>query len=229
MSIYRIKKDDNYTVIANQPINDKALSFGARGLLVYLLSKPDNWTVRLSDLIAQSPASRTVIRRFISELEKAGYMKRRKYRSDAGTWNWETTVYEVPGDKTNQGTKTTGGLPTDGKPADIVSTDLKSTELTPHEIKLYPLVDSLAKVCLMDGRLNYNTIKKPAGRLLKAGYTAADIERAFGENSDWYKSDWRGQKGQAPTLRQVEEGIKKHLDASTAETKSTPTKTGVRL
>ena len=39
-----------YVVIDRRPLEDERLSWAARGLLGYLLAKPDDWQLRVSDL-----------------------------------------------------------------------------------------------------------------------------------------------------------------------------------
>lgn len=123
MSIVRTHKTGDYASISNKVLGDKRLSWAARGLLTYLLSKPDDWTVRMGDLIAQSPGSRTMVRGIFSELETYGYISRKKILGN-GKVEWETTVYENP----VHGTFSTGGKSTDGKPADILRPELTKTE-----------------------------------------------------------------------------------------------------
>ncbi len=67
-----------YTQISNQIINDPRLSYKAKGILIYVLSKPPNWVVRVTDLINRSPKEGlTSIRSGISELLLAGYAELR--------------------------------------------------------------------------------------------------------------------------------------------------------
>ena len=40
----------NFTVVPNQILNDGRISFRAKGLLVYILSKPDHWRTTTSHL-----------------------------------------------------------------------------------------------------------------------------------------------------------------------------------
>ena len=54
MSIIRLPRRDRYAVISSACIEDKRLSWEARGLLIYLLSKKDNWQVKIKDLINQT-------------------------------------------------------------------------------------------------------------------------------------------------------------------------------
>lgn len=137
MSIIRIEKTENYSVIANQPINDSNLSWGARGMLAYLLSKPNHWQVRMSDLEQQSPAGEHATRTIVKELETAGYMWRTRTKDKEGKFNWITTVFETPRkqvtpEKTIPQFSTDGlsthGSSTDGKVPDIVNTELVNTE-----------------------------------------------------------------------------------------------------
>ena len=41
--ILRIPKERNYTVLGNHLLTDRKLSWEARGLLCYPLSRPDDW------------------------------------------------------------------------------------------------------------------------------------------------------------------------------------------
>jgi hypothetical protein len=86
-----------YVRIDNAVFSDKRLSWGARGLMGYLLSRPDTWQMRLYDLVAHGPEGQQKIRRLISELKTAGYVVRRRIVRRNGTFDWETTIYERPG------------------------------------------------------------------------------------------------------------------------------------
>lgn len=132
MSIIRVKKDARYFTASNEPFQDKRLSWEARGLMGYLLTKPNNWTVRIDDLIQQGPAKLTKIRRMLAEARLYGYMNRIRYTRPDGTFDWITEVYESPSQNPAPSSSvrlSTSGLPTSGKPADIASTELTSTEL----------------------------------------------------------------------------------------------------
>ena len=130
MTTFRVKKDANYSVISNGVINDTRLSWGARGLLVYLLSKPDNWIVTTAHLEKQSDAGRHATNSLIKELKDAGYMERTRRQNKDGVIVWETNVYEM---STMSGFSADGS-PVDGKPVHIVSTEEVSTK-TPAEKK----------------------------------------------------------------------------------------------
>ena len=132
MSIIRVKKDKNYFAASNVPFNDKRLSWEARGVMGYLLSKPDNWQVRFADLVNQGDAKRFKLRRILKELETYGYMERKRVQMDDGAFDWVSTVNETPisgdtiGQSPTHGGATIGQSPTGGKPTYIVSTNLKT-------------------------------------------------------------------------------------------------------
>lgn len=97
--IIRTVRDRNhpYKVVNTRFADDKRLSFEARGLMAYLLAKPDDWQVRFNDLIKQSPdAKRQKLRGILKELELHGYLVREKVRKAHGRFDWVSTVYETP-------------------------------------------------------------------------------------------------------------------------------------
>ena len=75
--IFRTVKTENpFAQIDKRLINDKSISWKTKGILIYLLSKPNDWTAQLSDIIGHSTDGRDAIRSAINEAVKAGYIKR---------------------------------------------------------------------------------------------------------------------------------------------------------
>lgn len=96
MTTLRTKKNKNYSVLSNVALNDERLSFRARGIFAYLMSKPDNWRVR-SDVLAKSATEgRDAIRTALNELEQYGYLQRETGRDAKGQWFTETVLVEEP-------------------------------------------------------------------------------------------------------------------------------------
>jgi len=90
-------KDNPYTLINRTFTDDPALSWEARGLLAYLLCKPDGWQVRFTDLVRRGDAKQLKLRRMLRELNQAGYLVRTRQHDPAtGHWRWESVVYETP-------------------------------------------------------------------------------------------------------------------------------------
>lgn len=103
MAIKRGKaKQTNFTIIDNSMINDK-LSWAARGLLTYLVSKPEDWVVSTSSLVNQTTLTakktgRDGIYSLINELIATGYIVRgaRLHDKNGYMGSYEYTVYDSP-------------------------------------------------------------------------------------------------------------------------------------
>ncbi len=130
MTTIRVKKDERYFTASNEPFQDKRMSWETRGLIGYLLTKPNNWQVRIEDLIKQGPAGITKLRRMLAEARLYGYMNRIRVTLDHGVFDWITEVFESPSQNPRPASVrfSTSGRTTSGKPADIVITDSVSTE-----------------------------------------------------------------------------------------------------
>ena len=103
MSIKRGKRPDTRFYTLNKDISeDTQLSWAARGMLIFLLGKPDNWTVSVAHLIKQTsdsarPSSRDAVRGIIGELITSGYMKADTARSEGGKFRgMDYVVSELP-------------------------------------------------------------------------------------------------------------------------------------
>ena len=68
--------DGPYTVIGNEAAQDSSLSWKARGLLIYLLSLPRDWNIRLSELARHATDGIDSTRKAMDELLNAGYIQR---------------------------------------------------------------------------------------------------------------------------------------------------------
>ena len=68
--------DGPYTVIGNEAAQDSSLSWKAKGLLVYLLSLPKDWNIRLSELARHATDGIDSTRKAMDELLNAGYIQR---------------------------------------------------------------------------------------------------------------------------------------------------------
>jgi hypothetical protein len=68
--------DGPYTVIGNAAAQDAELSWKAKGLLIYLLSLPKNWNIRISELANHATDGYDSTKRAMDELLKSGYIKR---------------------------------------------------------------------------------------------------------------------------------------------------------
>ena len=97
MSVFRIEKNKNYTVMSNYHLRDEHLSLKARGLLSMILSLPEDWDYSLAGLVAISKDGLTAVRGALHELEDNGYIHRERQRDPNGRLGGSIyTVYEYP-------------------------------------------------------------------------------------------------------------------------------------
>ena len=97
MAVFRVQKTQNYTIMSNHHLNDKALSLKAKGLLSLMLSLPDSWDYTTRGLASICKEGVDGIRATVRELENAGYIIRRRVRDQSGqVRSMEYTVFEQP-------------------------------------------------------------------------------------------------------------------------------------
>ena len=97
MAVFRVEKTQNYTVMSNHHLRNKALSLKAKGLLSLMLSLPENWDYTTRGLAAICKEGVDSICAAVQELETAGYIVRRRIRDKNGrVRSMEYTVLEQP-------------------------------------------------------------------------------------------------------------------------------------
>ena len=97
MSVFRVERTNNYTVMSNYHLRDKDLSLKAKGLLSLMLSLPENWDYTLAGLARISLEGKDAIRATVVELEKAGYIQRRQTTGKDGKFGSnEYVIREYP-------------------------------------------------------------------------------------------------------------------------------------
>jgi len=95
MPIIRSKTSSDFFVMHNATAQDNTLSWAARGMLCYLLSKPDGWKTNMTDLSRQTNASLGVCRKIFAELLEAKYAEREEARR-RGKIYYDIFVYDKP-------------------------------------------------------------------------------------------------------------------------------------
>ncbi len=97
MSVFRIERTKDYTVMSNHHLQDKRLSLKAKGLLSQMLSLPEDWDYTLSGLAYINRENIDAIRQAIKELEVAGYIVRSRKRDEKGRLQGsDYVIYEKP-------------------------------------------------------------------------------------------------------------------------------------
>lgn len=136
MSIIRRAKgpEDPYARISKSLAKDGSLSFEARGVMLYLLSKPDDWEIQFTDVEKAGKIGRDKRQRIFAELELHGYFERVEDRT-SGQFGYDYIVHEEP--LPENPVAVSGpqpGLPVPEKPVAVIYKDPElKTEKNKHE------------------------------------------------------------------------------------------------
>jgi len=98
LTTYRVKKESgNFVTIHKGFITDDRLSAKAKGILLYLLSRPDDWQIYTLEVVKHMNDGQKSINSGINELIKVGYVERSRKRKANGDFNgYDYVVYEKP-------------------------------------------------------------------------------------------------------------------------------------
>lgn len=99
MSVIRVNKNKDYTVMSNYHLRDKNLSLKAKGLLSQMLSLPENWDYTVKGLCAINKENETAINSTLKELKVAGYLivtKKMPDKTTTGRIEYTYDIYETP-------------------------------------------------------------------------------------------------------------------------------------
>jgi hypothetical protein len=83
-TIIRAPRRGRFVVMDQRAVEDDRLSWAARGLLCYLLSRPDDWKVLVNDLRKRGKLGRDGIYRLLRELRTVGYARFLRLRDKNG-------------------------------------------------------------------------------------------------------------------------------------------------
>ena len=86
MQIHRSRHARGFTVLPNAVLQDRRLSYTARGLLADLLSRPDGWREDGRRMADTSPQGRLAVAKALRELTEFGYYRVERVRQPDGTF-----------------------------------------------------------------------------------------------------------------------------------------------
>ncbi|OTY16337.1 DNA-binding protein [Bacillus mycoides] len=140
MGIFRVKKDNNYSVINNTGLKDKRLSWKAKGILAYILTLPDDWVFYREELSQHAKDGINSLRAGMQELKEYGYIKRFPIRDEKNKIvRWETIIYEIPVDDFPPVENPPAGNPVDGnllvENRKLLNTNIQSTKELNNDIQ----------------------------------------------------------------------------------------------
>lgn len=193
MTVFRVEKTKDFTVMSNHHLRNRTLSLKAKGLLSLMLSLPEDWDYTTKGLAQIYKEGVDSISTALKELEKHGYLTRHRIRYKNGQLgDVEYTIHERPLDHNERG----------------ISPDLEN----PEQVK--PIQDTRAQL-----NTNIQNTKKQNTNLsinlsaLGTDYKAGGIKSNLTEGSRiLYRHDGRDFK----------EDDGKRTDSITADCRSSP-------
>lgn len=137
MAVFRVHKNENYTILSNYHFKEKGLSLKAKGLLSLMLSLPENWDYSAAGLVTLSKDGKDSVNAALKELEKFGYLKRTQAYDPSGKFSgYNYEIFEQPLEVARAETQPKAEKPPTDKPfAENPSTEKPTTENPPQLIK----------------------------------------------------------------------------------------------
>ena len=96
MPILRKQKVREYTTVDNYFVNDSNLSLKGKGMLLFMLSKPDDWKFNFINFQKSLGIGQKAVRSLVNKLEQLKYLKRERIRDEFGHYELNYFVYEEP-------------------------------------------------------------------------------------------------------------------------------------
>lgn len=97
MSVIRVHKTANFTVMSNYHFKEKKMSLKAKGMLSLMLSLPEDWDYTVAGLVTLSSDGKDSVNSALKELEKFGYLTRKRLTNSKGQFaGIEYNIFEKP-------------------------------------------------------------------------------------------------------------------------------------
>ncbi|MFC4512272.1 hypothetical protein [Streptomyces ehimensis] len=95
MTILRRQLSSGFAVLPTATLEDSRLSFRARGILAFLIAKPDDWEARTDAIARAGKEGRDAVRKAVQELKVTGYYRVVDDRRGDGTLRCYTEVFDT--------------------------------------------------------------------------------------------------------------------------------------
>src|ERR1700722_11959038 len=96
MTVVRRRHNGNFVTVPNRVLEDKRLSLEAKGLLCWLLARPNDWTFKLALIGPVLEIGRDKTEKLFRQLIETGFIDRIQERTD-GRWGpVEYVVFDEP-------------------------------------------------------------------------------------------------------------------------------------
>lgn len=203
MSVIRVEKLKNYTMMNNHHFRNRELSLKAKGVMSLMLSLPDDWDYTIKGLATLSKDGVDSVRSALKELEEQGYLTMKRIRNELGhLTSAEYVLREIPNTELPIQEKPILENPISEKPIlenpmqlnTNVIKDLTNKELSEESTKnnIYSRVIDFLNA--MAGT-NYKSTTAKTQQLIKArlkeGFTLEDFETVIRKKCrEWVDTDF---------------------------------------
>lgn len=191
MGVIKVNKKENpYAQVDKAMLNRPDMSWQAKGMLSYLLSKPEDWETNIKDIIRKGKNQRDSVYSIMDELMELGYIRRSERRTGGKFDGYDYDVYDSPyTEKPDTGKPDTDSPDTENPDNTNIDNSTKNESTNPPT----PNGESEAKVteqALYSEFIRYiasktkkgyrgdSTSRRSFGARLKDGYTLEQMKAA---------------------------------------------------
>ena len=142
MSVVRVHKNANFTVMSNYHFKEKKMSLKSKGLLSLMLSLPDDWDYTVAGLVTLSTDGKDSVNSALKELESFGYLTRTRLTDAKGRFaGIEYNIYENP-QENPIADKPISAMPIQDKPISEKQPQLNTNSINNLFNKLFMLLNT---------------------------------------------------------------------------------------
>ncbi len=193
MSVIRVNKTGDYTVMSNYHFRDHEMSLRAKGLLSEMLSLPETWDYSIAGLAAINNESERTIRRILDELKNLGYLKITKLmpnETKTGRIEYIYDIYEEPQKTSGQ----TSGQKQEDNTGRLSPIYISNNKILKNKINNNNIVEEAVRYLNEKTDQHYKSSTPKTRTLLNArineGFNLADIKKVIDNKvADWQYTD----------------------------------------
>jgi hypothetical protein len=145
MPVFKNKTQGQYVNVYKDILKNHSLSLRDRGMVVTLLSLPDNWEFTISGLSKIIPDGKSSIRASLTHLEELGYISRTQERAECGKFGKiAIEIHETPIAPLSDFRKTEkpeADNPVAGKPSSEKHTQYINNQLNNNQVNKHPSIN----------------------------------------------------------------------------------------
>ena len=145
MPVFKNKTQGQYVNVYKDILKNHSLSLRDRGMVVTLLSLPDNWEFTISGLSKIIPDGKSSIRASLTHLEELGYISRTQKRAESGKFGKiAIEIHETPIAPLSDFRKTEKSIadnPSTGKPLSEKRTQYINNQLNNNQVNNHPSIN----------------------------------------------------------------------------------------